>query len=97
MRAFLAAMVLAMAFLIPNLGHAQQQPVCMPRPFMVVQLIQNYGEEVVAFEEKDGVLFEFWGNRETGTYTFTQTNTATQIICAIESGVGWAPEPGDPA
>lgn len=96
MRAILAAMVLAVAFILPNLSHAQQQePFCQARDNVVGSIVMIYGETLQKREERaDGSVAEFWLNEKEGNWTITITSPDGLITCAVQWGVQ---EVGEPA
>ena len=83
---------LAALFAVP--AFAQQAP-CFPRDRIVAEITNRYGEATVALGVTgDGnAVFEFWGNRESVSWTLTRT-TPDGVTCALADGMAWeAPKP----
>jgi hypothetical protein len=77
--------VTALAVLLAFPAYAQQPP-CAPYPDHSKALTDKYGESVMERGlSQAGVMVEWWGNSETGTWTIL-TITAAGVACIVQAG-----------
>jgi hypothetical protein len=77
--------VTALAVLFAFPAYAQEPP-CAPYADLAGALTSKYGESVMERGlSQAGVLVEWWGNSETGTWTIL-TITAAGVACIVQAG-----------
>ena len=85
------ALLGALALLLSVGGASAAHAACKPRTEAVTELKDRWGEtpQLMGTMDKGGKVLEFYGNKETGTWTVIVTDI-TGISCLRASGEGWA-------
>ena len=90
--------------LAPSYGVAQQQAPCGPRPAIIQQLLDRYGEaQIGQGVTANGSVLEFYANPETGSFSalLSQPQAQGVISCVVAYGRDWQiieyQAPADPA
>ena len=86
---FMVAVIFFAMLVLSGCAYAQDTErviACGPIEMVVDMLEHQFGETLLSQKEVDGLLFELWGNEDTGTWTLLGYPDG-ESVCIVDDGV----------